>query len=712
MSTAFLLVAIAGLHQVIFAQVSPSCSTAYFFPSPDAEWVVPGSNLIFRPSEGYGILDNLSWGVEGSQSGRVTGTTHYVETVDTWVFVPTQDFELGENVKVELAFERNGRNEQFLWSFTVRKKDLNKTVEYKNESWVSSPSALKNSESDQFNTVLPESKSSLPAFNAGIDRSLRLPDIHITSIKGGDSGSKIFAAPYSEDSISNFHLVFGGEGDSILLYQEKRHRRDELYAPYDEYGKIVKYDFATNGFAVYDTSLTLLYNVGSEDYYTDFHDMQFLPNGNVLILGIDTREIVRNDEIVTVQGTSIEEMTTDGLVVFVWLSLDDDSIAIEDAAPNYVDFSSDNLDYMHTNSVDLDDDGNLLISCRHMNAVFKIDWTTAGVLASRVIWKMGGERSTIEVWDGGRPFHGQHFARRLENGHLLLFDNGMGTFPFYARAAEYVISEEGREASIVWEYDHDRSVISYSRGSAQRLPNGNTMICWGSVGEGDPHATEVDPDGNIVWEITFGDSTDRFSSYQVLASTMTLLAAKPFLQQDPGSARLLFTKLGDTEVSEFAIHLGHSGSVFPYDTTAATSYEIPSVFSDYDTLLAQVEALYPDGREGVFSDIITIDMTTVGLDEIVETCSGLPLQWALLKNWPNPFNESTEVAIDLRQGSFISVDVFNLLGQRVQQLYRGPLSEGVHVWGLKSTGMGSGIYLLRVHDRAGKSIVRKITLLR
>ena len=76
--------------------------------------------------------------------------------------------------------------------------------------------------------------------------------------------------------------------------------------------------------------------------------------------------------------------------------------------------------YAHGNSIDMAADGNLILSCRHLDAVVKINSQTGNI-----IWRLGGRKSDFVFLDDplGGPSH-QHCARMLANGNLLMFDNG------------------------------------------------------------------------------------------------------------------------------------------------------------------------------------------------------------------------------------------------------------------------------------------------
>ncbi len=146
------------------------------------------------------------------------------------------------------------------------------------------------------------------------------------------------------------------------------------------------------------------------------------------------------------------------------------------------------IDLFHANSVewmrrpDLQDRhpiyalGNVLISIRHQDTIAVIDWHR-----ERVIWTWGqGEIS------------GPHDATVLDNGNILLFDNGL------SRRWSRVIELDPLAGEIVWEYkaESPEDFFTASRGANQRLPNGNTLITNSDSGQ----IFEVTPEGEIVWE--------------------------------------------------------------------------------------------------------------------------------------------------------------------------------------------------------------------
>ena len=81
-----------------------------------------------------------------------------------------------------------------------------------------------------------------------------------------------------------------------------------------------------------------------------------------------------------------------------------------------------------------------------------------------------------------------------------------------------------------------------------------------------------------------------------------------------------------------------------------------------------------------------------------------PESFALLQNFPNPFNPSTTISFNISEGSAVSVEVFSLLGQRIRTLVEGSMSAGRQsvTWdGRSDTGIpvSSGTYILRMESR-------------
>ena len=87
----------------------------------------------------------------------------------------------------------------------------------------------------------------------------------------------------------------------------------------------------------------------------------------------------------------------------------------------------------------------------------------------------------------------------------------------------------------------------------------------------------------------------------------------------------------------------------------------------------------------------------------------MPTSFALKQNYPNPFNPSTSFSIELPTESDYSITIYNLQGQKVDEISGHGVGEVVETW--DATGLASGVYFYTV--KAGNNVAtRKMMLLK
>jgi hypothetical protein len=167
-------------------------------------------------------------------------------------------------------------------------------------------------------------------------------------------------------------------------------------------------------------------------------------------------------------------------------------------------------DWMHANSLQVTPSGEILMSIRHLDSVIAIS-----PQFDRIAWRIGGARSDFAFSNPADRFYHQHFVRMLDNGNLLLMDNGnrrpAAEGGLYSRALELALDWDSMTATKVWEYRHGVGSGAYKYadkvGSAQRLDNGNTLVLFGAdidpatLAVKDPQTftlVEAGPDGEPV----------------------------------------------------------------------------------------------------------------------------------------------------------------------------------------------------------------------
>lgn len=102
------------------------------------------------------------------------------------------------------------------------------------------------------------------------------------------------------------------------------------------------------------------------------------------------------------------------------------------------------------------------------------------------------------------------------------------------------------------------------------------------------------------------------------------------------------------------------------------------------------------GQTTVLWPFYASDLTTA--TSITELDSDIPLSYGIDGNFPNPFNPSTVIRFRVPEAGHTSVEVFNVMGQRVAILLDSPMASGVHSVTLNAGSMASGMYMIRVRS--------------
>jgi hypothetical protein len=231
--------------------------------------------------------------------------------------------------------------------------------------------------------------------------------------------------------------------------------------------------------------------------HTDGHDFLILKNGNYLMMSYSGR-LINEGPIQTnppnfLEDTIVQESTPSREVVWEWSS--------EDVVNPKESRFWNKADYAHGNSLFEDFDGNIIVSFRGISQIMKIRRKTG-----EIMWRLGGDTGNISIEnDPLKGFCGQHTATRLENGNILIFDNGQWCAPTHnehpeiTRIIEYEIDFENRKADMIWQYSR-AGFYTASGGGCSRLNNGNTLIAWGRGTN--LICSEITDDGEVVLDMS------------------------------------------------------------------------------------------------------------------------------------------------------------------------------------------------------------------
>jgi hypothetical protein len=258
----------------------------------------------------------------------------------------------------------------------------------------------------------------------------------------------------------------------------------------------------------YDWESNVVWEYTAEDVI--HHDVKRLANGNTLFLkrtvipaSLQQKISDSSRRALRLRGDSVLEVSPAKELIFQWDAhehLDIDSCGSRgcDYLSGTDEAEDRGRDWTHMNTVSpLPENkwykngdsrfrpGNLIVLPRNWWTVLIID-----KLTGEKVWEYSGE------YKGG--LSGGHEAHMIEPGlpgagNILIFDNGSAK----SRGRSAVLEVNPSDKSVVWKYENE-NFWSRTRGSLQRLPNGNTLVSEDTEGR----VFEVNSDKELVWEFS------------------------------------------------------------------------------------------------------------------------------------------------------------------------------------------------------------------
>lgn len=98
-------------------------------------------------------------------------------------------------------------------------------------------------------------------------------------------------------------------------------------------------------------------------------------------------------------------------------------------------------------------------------------------------------------------------------------------------------------------------------------------------------------------------------------------------------------------------------------------------------------------------------------DNVDEQSTTSTTQFILSQNYPNPFNPSTTLSFTVPNAGLVELEVFNLLGQKLETVHSGFLKSGRHIFQFEGSRFPSGIYFAKLKSGSGEKTI-KMTLMK
>lgn len=514
--------------------------------------------------------------VTGSKSSYHNGKIILCSENTKIIFVPDIPFDRDEKVEVKITGE-------LLKSFSPVNNIF--TFSFNTSAFVS---------------IINPDKIEIP--DAGIPKDIPAPPTLTVRVNNNPSNGYIFLAPY----LGLTYLVMTNKNGIVVWNNLQQDFSGDFKM--QPSGNFTYYNGFLHKHFEHNQNFTKLdsFYCGN-GYETDIHELRILTNNHALVMAYDTQVVNMSgiiqggDSNALVIGTIIQEVDRNHNVVFQWRSWD--HFAITDAL--HENLLAHVIDAVHGNSIEIDNDGNFILSSRHLDEITKINHVTGDI-----IWRFGGIHNQFTFINDPIHFNYQHAARRIANGNITIYDNGNFHTPHFSRAVEYQLDEQNKTATLVWQYSNTPIIYGTWGGYVQRLYNGNTLISWGGTR---PTVTEVTPQGTIVFEASYPIGFYTYRAYKYNADSL--------------------------------------------------------------------------------------------LNSVSGTHSSIPQSFSLEQNYPNPFNPSTQIFYNLPASAFISLIVYDVMGQEIMKVVSEYKKAGRYSVSFDGSNLASGVYIyrLKAHEVSGSS---------
>lgn len=198
----------------------------------------------------------------------------------------------------------------------------------------------------------------------------------------------------------------------------------------------------------------------------------------------------------------IEEVK-DGNVLWEFNSADYEKFLYESNSINWSEAPEVCQDYVHFNSMHIDADGNLLVSCRHLDSILKISREDGSL-----IWQLGGDYGDFTLTED-QSFSYQHSIIVTDSGSYMIFDNANTAVSSgnaeYSSVVRMTVDEENLTVTDYVRYN----VVDYFSiymGAIREIDSENAVYLW-SVGGNYDIDSETPPEWSMV-EYTETDGKD------------------------------------------------------------------------------------------------------------------------------------------------------------------------------------------------------------
>jgi hypothetical protein len=415
--------------------------------------------------------------------------------------------------------------------------------------------------------IISDCISSLPAEAAaveGAEKMVQEPSIEITQTNSSDAEGYLLFAPlhstmsylinYDGDVLHTWPSEYNPGNAVYLLKNGNLLHTGSLHSTIFEAGGSggIVQEISWNGEVIWEFEY-------SSDQYLLHHDVEELPNGNILMIAWEYKtaaeaitagrnpNLLQDSELWPDKVIEVDPSTNQIVWEWhVWDHLVQDFDATKENYnvpadhPELIDLNFANqkgdADWNHINSVDYNPElDQILLSVHAFNEIWIIDHSTtteeaaghsegSSGMGGDLLYRWGNPQTYGIGSSADQQLFGQHDAQWIESGlpgagNILIFNNGSQRNRPYSTIEEVIPPLNGdglytftdstafgpAAATRVYTADPSTDFFATNISGMQRLPNGNTLICDWPIGS----IFEMTPEGEVIWRYDYGGPVFR-----------------------------------------------------------------------------------------------------------------------------------------------------------------------------------------------------------
>jgi hypothetical protein len=205
--------------------------------------------------------------------------------------------------------------------------------------------------------------------------------------------------------------------------------------------------------------------------------------------------------------------------------------------------------------------------------------------------------------------------------------------------------------------------------------------------------------GKGYW-MKFDDTTVVVAGNEFLIDTITVVPGWNLIGalSQPITISSIISEPGGLQMSQF---WGYAGRYNEVDTLKPNQGYWVKVISEGGQLIlnATLKFAKTTGQNIVIVHLDELPPPAPGEKQNPSTALGIPTAFQLGQNYPNPFNPSTNIEYQIMNNEYVSLKVFNILGQEVMTLVNEMKAPGKYTASFNGSNLTSGIYFY--HLQAG-----------